>query len=112
MGTAPATCPGEAAAHRYSLEMLDDEGRVCDLLWDVGNHQCPGDLGEGKGQRGWVMGAHGLFCCHPACPATRKAETRWGTDCHPGGWSARTSPVPAPRRWGTARRCHLPDRQT
>lgn len=52
--------PGEAAAHHYSLEMLDDKGRVCDLFGDVGNHQCPGDLGEEKGQSG-VSGQGGLW---------------------------------------------------
>ena len=48
--------PGEAAAHRYSLEMLDDKGRVCDLLGDVGNHQRPGDLGEESREGGWAGG--------------------------------------------------------
>lgn len=103
----PASRPGEAAAHRYSLEMLDDKGRVCDLLGDVGNHQCPGDLGEETGQRGGWVRIRGPLCCHPAHPAPG-----WqSTDCHPGGGLVQTSSTPSPRPWGTARGCHLPDRQ-
>lgn len=52
----PASHPGKVAVHHYSLKMLNDKGRVCDLLGDVGNHQCPGNLGEEKGQKGWVGG--------------------------------------------------------
>lgn len=52
----PASHPGKVAVHHYSLKMLYDKGRVCDLLGDVGNHQCPGNLGEEKGQKRWVSG--------------------------------------------------------
>lgn len=65
----PPACqlPSEAAAHHYSLEMLDDKGRVCDLFGDVGNHQCPGDLGEEKGQSG--VGGQGVLL--PPCLPSR-----------------------------------------
>lgn len=76
--------PCKAVAHGYSLEMLDDKGRVCDLLGDVRNHQCPGDLGEeAKGCEEWIcrMGRDLQDILLPPCPPSSELG------CHPRGQS-------------------------
>lgn len=116
MGTAPATClPAALVRLRHAAThwkcLMIREGSVISLgMWVTISVRAT--WGRRRGRGCGRVGVHGPLCCHPARPATKKAEMSQATDCHPGGKSAQTSSTPAPRPQGTARCCHLPDRQT